>query len=98
MKIAYLILAHESPNHCKRLIWALDSPDSAFFVHVDKRGMLDDFLIPSAANLQCEQNRLPLYWDEFSVVEATLQLMRTATNAAEHYDYLVLLSDSDYPL
>jgi len=98
MKIAYLILAQDNPQHCKQLIRALGSPDSTFFVHVDKRSVLDDFLIPGAANLHFEQNRLPIYWKEFSVVEATLRLMRTAIYTADRYDYLVLLSDSDYPL
>lgn len=98
MKIAYLILADNNPNHFKRLIRALDSSDSACFVHVDRKSNLDDFLMPEAANLHFCEDRIAIYWEEYSVVEATLRLMCDAINAQEQYDYCVLLSGNDYPL
>jgi hypothetical protein len=98
MNIAYLILAHESPNHFKRLIRALASPNSACFVHVDRKSNLDDFLMREAANVHFYEDRIPVYWGEFTFVEAILRLMRHAVNASTHYDYYVHLSGTHYPV
>src|SRR4051794_33944389 len=98
MNIAYLIVAHESPNHFKRLICALSSPNSACFVHVDQKSNLDDFLMPEAMHVHFYEDRVPVYWGEFTIVEATLRLIRYAVNAPVHYDYYVHLSGTHYPV
>lgn len=45
----------------------------------------------------CKQ-RVPVHWGEFSLVQATLMMIREALEHPTHYDYFVLLSGSDYPL
>ncbi|WP_245994110.1 hypothetical protein [Desulfosoma caldarium] len=37
MKIAYLIVAYNKPRHFPRLIRALETPNCAFFVHIDRK-------------------------------------------------------------
>ena len=37
MNIAYLILAHEDPAQLARLVNALYTPNSYFFIHVDRK-------------------------------------------------------------
>lgn len=97
MNIAYLIIAHNTPNHCKRLIEALSSHRSTFFIHVDKKARLEDFSGIAGSNVHFLRDRIPVYWGDFSQVEAILAMLRAAT---EHgtFDRIVLMSGSDYPL
>ena len=98
MKIAYLILAHRNPRLIGKMIGALSCENSAFFVHIDKKSNIRDFLLAGAHNVFFSDERIPVYWAEYSIVEATLILLRQALNDANNYEYFVLLSGSDYPL
>jgi hypothetical protein len=98
MKIAYLILAHTNPQIIERAIASLSFDDCAFFIHVDKKSRIEDFLHIVAENVFLLENRVPVYWGYFSQVEAILVLLRQAMTEPCNYDYFVLLSGSDYPL
>jgi hypothetical protein len=98
MKIAYLILAHNTPNHISRLIRALDSPHARFFIHVDLKSDIASFEGLSRHNVTVLETRIPVYWGEFSVVQATMNLIRAALREDDEPRYLCLLSASDYPL
>jgi hypothetical protein len=95
MKIAYLILAHNTPNHLHRLIRSLSSPDCDFFIHVDKKS---DFSLIEGNNIYFVDNRISVYWGDFSQIRAIVILMNQALNTNQNYGYFVLLSGSDYPL
>ena len=43
MRIAFLITAHNTPNHLRSLIKALQGPDSEIFIHIDKKAYFPDF-------------------------------------------------------
>ncbi len=98
MKIAYLIFAYKNPKLLQRQILALSSTDSAFFVHIDKKSNINDFSFNTESNIFIINNRVPVFWAEFSGVLAILALLSRALQGPEHYDYLVLLSGSEYPL
>lgn len=98
MKIAYLILAHNTPKHLQRLITALSSGSSSFFIHLDKKSNIDDFLGIKGNNVHFTRERVPVFWGDFSIVEATLILLRTALADRCNFDRFVLLSGADYPL
>jgi hypothetical protein len=98
MKIAYLVFAYKNPRLIKREIEALSSESSAFFVHIDKKSDLSDFSSVRGENVFYVDERIPVYWGEFSGVRAILLLMRNALERAEKFDYLVLLSGSEYPI
>ena len=98
MKIAYLILAHDNPRHLRRLIRALTSASSKFFVHIDGKSDMRDFSGIDADNLSFSEKRIAVYWGDFSQVEATLVLIRQALADPCRFDRLVLLSGTDYPL
>lgn len=98
MKIAYLILAHQKPNHLKKMIEALSCEDSSFFIHVDKKSNIDDFSVINGKNIFFIGNRVSVYWAEYSMVEALLMLIQKALDQEQIYDYCVRLSGSDYPL
>ncbi len=99
MRIGYLILAHNVPNHFARLVQALSDQDAHIYVHVDQKSDI----LPFQAKAPTERvrflsNRIPVYWGEYSVVQAILNLMAEALNHDPRLEYLCLLSGSDYPL
>jgi hypothetical protein len=98
VKIAYLLFVYKNPKLIERTIQHLSCADSAFFVHVDKKSNIDEFAPIRGKNVFFSEERLTVYWAEFSGVEAILLLMRQALAVPEHYDYFVLLSGSEYPL
>jgi hypothetical protein len=99
MRLAYLILAHNTPNHLCRLVRALDSPNAAFFIHVDRKSDIRSYRNRlSQPNITFLEDRVDVYWDGFSRVDATIRLINESLNCSPESGYLVLLSASDYPL
>jgi hypothetical protein len=99
MRIAYLILAHNAPNHLTRLVRALDSPDASFVIHIDRKSDISLFRESLfRRNVTFLEDRVAVYWGEFSTVQATIELLKTALNRSPCPDYVCLLSGSDYPL
>lgn len=98
MRIAYLVMTHQNPRLLRRVTEKLSSEDSAFFIHVDAKSDLAEFSGIACSNVHFVEKRVPVYWGEFSVVDAVLRLLRQATTGPTEYDYVVLLSGSDYPL
>ena len=103
-KIAYLIAAHNDPEHLERLINVLD--DAAdFFIHIDKKQRIEPFLEridkPNVIFLE-DQDRIKVYWGGFSQVRATLNLLRKCLekNDRSHsaYKKVVFISGADYPI
>jgi hypothetical protein len=97
MKVAYLVLTHGMPDHLGRLITALRDEGVSFFVHVDRKVPIEPFLAYRALDVEFLDERVPVYWGEWQMVEATLRLMKRALEQADP-DYLVLLSGSCYPI
>ena len=97
MKIGYLVLAHNNPRILARAIGALTSPNCDFFIHIDEKSDIQSFAGIRGTNHFFAERRLPVYWGEFSQVQAIVLLLRQALRTRD-YDYLVLLSGSDYPL
>lgn len=98
MKIAYLILVHNTPIHLRRLIQALSSSSSSFFIHLDKKSIADDYSSIKGDNIHFTQERIPVFWGDFSQVEAILILLRAALADQCRFDRFVLLSGAHYPL
>jgi len=98
MKIAYLVFAYNNPALLKREIEALTSKNCAFFIHIDQKSNLEDFASIEGENVIFSKQRIPVYWAEFSGVEAILLLLRLAMSGTDRYDYFVLLSGSEYPI
>jgi hypothetical protein len=98
MRIAYLVAAHRNPQLLKRAIEVLSCDDCAFFIHIDRKSKIEDFAGVSDKRVVFSERRIPVYWAEFSGVQAILLLLRQAMQRPEHYDSFVLLQGSDYPL
>uniref|UniRef100_A0A831ZZY7 Peptide O-xylosyltransferase n=1 Tax=Desulfacinum infernum TaxID=35837 RepID=A0A831ZZY7_9BACT len=98
MKIAYLIIAYNNARHFPRLIRALNTPRCGFFVHIDKKYDITPYTAVRGQNIVFSRNRVPVYWGDFSTVEAILIVLREALQSAEGFERFVLLSGSDYPV
>jgi hypothetical protein len=98
MKIAYLILAHDNAQHLQRLISALSTESSHFFIHIDQKADRTPFLNIQGDNVHFTEQRACVYWGDFSQVEAMLILLRAACAQQGGFDRHVLLSGVDYPL
>lgn len=103
MRIAYLILAHNLPSQLVELVTALDHPEkSKFYIHIDQRST-DFFDNPSLMPIMNRENvsflkdRVKVHWGGFSIVEATLRLLRKAVEKGD-FEYAVLLSGQDFPI
>lgn len=97
MKLAYLVIAHRNPKLLKKEVEALSDSDCAFFIHIDKKSNLEEFSGIRGHNVYFI-DRIPVYWGEFSQVQATVGLLQQAMGARFAFDYFVLLSGSEYPL
>ncbi len=98
MKIAYLIIAHNTPNHMRRLIKSLSSPSSSFFIHLDKKANGAEYFSIKGDNINFTQERVPVFWGDFSLVDAILIVLKTALADKRKFDRFVLLSGADFPL
>ena len=98
MRTAYLILAHNTPNHLPRLLSAL-AHDSAFcFVHVDGKIDLGPYLALEGDGVAFLRRRERVYWGDYSIVAATLRLMRRALADPRDFQRYVVLSGADFPV
>lgn len=100
--VAFLILAHRGPDQLGRLVRRLLAPESAVYVHVDRRTApaVHDAMIaalPSGDHLH-RLDRIPTPWSSWGPVEATLRGLEAILRAAQPPEHIVLLSGQDYPL
>lgn len=96
-EIAVLILAHDKPGHLRSLISSLAHRDIAICVHLDKKSNVSDYLSAQIDGSYFIEKRYDVSWGQYSMIEATVALIKFATT---HFnpDRYVLLSGSDYPL
>ena len=100
-KIAFLILAHNNPEMLKRLIYSLDYELFDIYVHIDAKTDISLYGFDSYrlkySKLYIVDKRLRVYWADYSVVKATIELMKFALRK-NNYCRFVMLSGNDYPL
>jgi Core-2/I-Branching enzyme len=91
-------MAHDQPDHLRRMVKALDCDGVRFFIHIDKKVNLSAFSpeILEKENVHFLETRFNVAWMGFSLVESTVMLLREAIR--ERFNYCVLLSGSDYPI
>lgn len=102
MKICYVISAYKLPDQVVRLVKRLDSVDSFFYIHVDKRS--DDYIFQAIKDsLTPLKNvvflkRHASYYGSFGHVRTTIKGIEAALNSKIEFDYMVLLTGQDYPI
>lgn len=101
-KHAYLIMAHGNWSLLQTLLHVLDDPRHDIFIHIDCRASIPERLEPEIRRVIHHSHvqftkRINVYWADFSQVEATLELLKSA-RSQESYSYYHLLSGTDFPL
>lgn len=102
IKIAYIILAYKLPEQLIRLVNRLDTPDSAFFIHLDSR--TDDAIFKRLKNeFKSKRNvfflkRHASRWGRIGGIDAVLEGIKAIIESNQEFDYVVHLSGQDYPL
>jgi hypothetical protein len=101
MKIAYIILAHKYPDQLIRLIERLDSDNTSFFIHVDKKTAEADYR--KMLDLRTRKNvhfikRYNITWGSFGLISATLKGIQAVLASTSPCDYAFLLTGQDYPI
>lgn len=100
MRIAYIIHAFQLPVQLGRLVRALDTVDSHFFIHVDRRVEI----APFKQALSKYESRLTWverecsHWGTVRCVYAVLNALFAALHHREPFDYFCFLSGQDYPI
>ncbi len=104
MRLAFVILAHNDPDNVLRLVKKLSTQDDQIVIHWDKNSRLDLQAL-AQTTLTHEQKahvhfcrRVAVAWGRWSVVEATLAALKKVQSLDGAFDYVVLLSGSDYLL
>jgi hypothetical protein len=96
MNIAYLVLAHNNFQQLNRLIKSLMDDNSDLFIHFDKKSIVDTTKF-NFDNVFILENRYSINWGGFSMIQAEMELLKTA-KANKDYDYYILLSGDSYPI
>ena len=102
MRQAFLIAFHQYPEQLVRLVRALDSPDSVFYIHVDRKSLGQFQDSKCLEKLRDKPNvhvfsQFRIYWGGFSQVRGTLLLLRESFKD-EHIGYFHFISAIDYPI
>ena len=101
MKIAYIIHAYKLPEQLARLVNSLTSPNTYFFVHIDKK--IDILPFEKAfANIGTKNiiwvEREYSNWGTVNAVKAVLNGLKQALNSEVGFEYFYCLSGQDYPI
>lgn len=97
MKHAYLILAHNEFEVLNYLITALDHEDNDIYIHFDKKVSDIPLINYTKSRVFILEERVDVRWGDVSMIEAELNLFRTA-RGVRGYQYYHLLSGVDFPL
>ena len=98
IKIAYLIIAHNHPEHLSKMIEQLDNDSVEFFIHIDKRSPIEPFLkaLAGRKRITFVKKTYKIYWKGFTQIRAAMSLLESSL--ACRANYYILLSGVDYPL
>ncbi len=99
MRIAHLILAHANPSQLERLINKLAHEKSDFYIHIDFKTNIDDFLfLEKNKQVYFIKKREKVFWGAYSIVQATVNSFEEILASEKRYTHINLLSGQDYPL
>lgn len=98
MKIHYFILVHKNPAQLCRLVEQLETEQTDFYIHVDKKTDISPFQEKlNRPDIHFISERVDILWGTISQVSAVLNGMREISRKGEEGP-VILLSGQDYPL
>lgn len=98
MKIHYIILVHKHPEQLCRLVEQLETEQTDFYIHVDRKVCIAPFQEKlNRPHIHFVSEREDILWGTISQVRAVLNCMREIRKGGEE-GRVILLSGQDYPL
>lgn len=99
MKIAIAMLCHKNAEQINALLRAMAHDDIYFYIHVDKKSGIDrETITGKNVYVLSKDSSVDIQWGGFGMIEATLRLIETISQAALKFDYIWLMSGQDWPL
>jgi hypothetical protein len=98
MNQVFLILVHKNPHQLLMLLNQLESNESHFFIHVDLKSQIEDFVevTKSVKNIRFIKERYDHYWGSFQLTMATIALIKELnSNTDLNYSHAHLISGED---
>ncbi|CUP47309.1 Core-2/I-Branching enzyme [Clostridium baratii] len=96
MKVIYGVLCNKNSIVLKNMLDIL-SKDNKILIHVDLKSDIEEFSeYKSYKNVEFIKNRVCVNWGEFSLTQATLNIIKSAKNM--EYDYISIISGDCLPL
>lgn len=96
MRDAYIILAHRAPWLIDELAEYLGPTGHDVYVHADKGSGLAD-RIQAAENVHVISHSIKIEWADWSMIQATLELIKAVRQSGKKYRYVHLLSGQCLP-
>ncbi|MEI7777736.1 MAG: beta-1,6-N-acetylglucosaminyltransferase [bacterium] len=97
-KIAYIILTYKDSLLTERVIKKLKDDRAEFFIHVDKKTDISDFLfLENYPNVHLVKDRVLVKWGSISTTQAALSGFKEASKNPD-IGFFLLLSGQDYPI
>jgi hypothetical protein len=98
MKVAYLILTHRLPEQLQLLAGLCQHKDIDCYIHLDRKTNSTAFSdLSRFSNIHFISERINCRWGTFSLVQATINGIKTILNTGE-YDYINFISGQDLPM
>lgn len=102
MKLAYIISCYKLPDQVISLVNALNSKDSFFMIHIDKKTDIG-YVKHLKKQLVGYENvvflkRHKCYWGDYGHVRATLKAIRYLIEHDIAFDYFNVITGQDYPI
>ncbi|QIL38190.1 beta-1,6-N-acetylglucosaminyltransferase [Pedobacter sp. HDW13] len=101
MKHVFIILAHKCPEQIYRLVNQLDEPGNYFVIHIDAKVEMLPFhkiMANKDNSVYFIEDRVNITWGSFSMIEASLLLLKYVKDNLPDTDRVTLLSGQDYPI
>lgn len=99
-RIAHLVLAHQKPKQLARLVTRINQCNPDIYIHVDAKFPILGFqaMLSKEDNVFLLKDRRRMNWGGYSVVDATLAAFNEILTSGKPYDFINLMSETDYPL
>lgn len=98
MQKAYIIIAHKNPVQVRRLLHALNDGAATFFLHIDIKIPVADFMQAVADLPVYWVERVDAGWGEFGLTQAILNGLTAVRASGIRFDRIITLSGQDYPI
>ena len=97
MNIVYLFLTYKNPELLLHTIQRLKAPHVEFYVHVDASSGEDFSCLQGIEGVYVPVNQYNTKWGGYEIAFTILYCLRDIQRRC-HADYIILMSESDYPI